>query len=306
MLPACPRATPHTVPLASSCHLSPSSPGTCEKTAGELAPVPEQECSQPWRKTPTPSSFPEKSRKPWELCPQPPILSNAPHTPISLPIFLLRCTLNIFFFFNRPNPVSQGPSLPPQGSSAPAEVSGEGWGGPAVRPRLCAAFSRVGDEPADLCRQRGLCRGKKDKCSTPGITGGKKYNPPTYGLMGSGLPKRPGPRGVCLVFSLGGSGWKGESSWGNREKTRKAARRGLTRRGEKRRVAELRNTDKSREFSIPPCDSNLSCRTVCLLCPPSLRALLSAMLLRNQARSGFFLKVLSKLLSWHQSRVCLR
>lgn len=213
-----------------------------------------------------------------------------------------------FFFFFKQTQFHRAPHYLPKAAQPRPRLPGRGWGGPAVRPRLCAAFSRVGDEPADLCRQRGLCRGKKDKCSTPGITGGKKYNPPTYGLMGSGprVPKRPGPRGVCLVFSLGRSGWKGESSWGNREKTRKAARRALSRRGEKRRAAELRNTDKSRHLSVPPCDSNLSCRTVRLLCPPSPHAGLSAMLLKNQTRSGFFLKVLSKLLSWHQSRVCLR
>lgn len=158
---ACPCATPHAVPLTSLCHLSQISPGTCAKTVGKSALLPEQ-------------VFPSPEGKPWH---PPPSLRRAENLkPPSLPMFLTQIYFErlfflvwwvlpfsfIFFFLfffsfsfsflflYRANPVSQDSRLFP--SSAPSQP-----GLPGRRSR----FFSDGDGAADLCRQRGVRLGKQ-------------------------------------------------------------------------------------------------------------------------------------------------
>lgn len=173
--------------------------------------MPEQECSQPWRKTPTPSSFPEKSRKPGELCPQPPILSNAPHTSISLPIFLLGCTLNIIFFFFLNKPSFTGPLI-----TSPRQLSpGRGYRGGAGGVRPFGPGSALPSAALEMslltsAGREGSAGEKKTSAAPPASLGAKNTTPrhTVWWGVGHGSQRDQGQEGFAWCSRSAGAGGK--------------------------------------------------------------------------------------------------
>lgn len=62
-----------------------------------------------------------------------------------------------FGFFAKPAQFHRAPHLFPEAAQPRPGLPGAG----VPRPRRCAAFGGVGDEPADLCRQRGVWLGNE-------------------------------------------------------------------------------------------------------------------------------------------------